>query len=339
MEKEFIELISQVESGNTMLRIFLFGLVGMALYSGFLVMKRPGSVMFKKSSKNKNKSVELGRVKYIYGDVYITRSKQTYNARPGLKLYKNDILSSVQDGYATVSFGNESIIKLMRLSKIKFIKFKPAHKSEDSKNHFSYRLVEGRMFLEFINPNKKNQVDVYLKQTRVSVRGTQIFLENDTKKNIGKLAVSEGVVKIIDDKTGKNDFVLENQGAVFVGKETWPKPQEYEWLDDLNWDDIYSKLDSKGFEGKRYASIKKPKGKRKSLGDTKVRYEDERTDIKKGKPKSGLGLSKAKQQTIKMLKKLPFYGGKVESAASGIEDANKVQAERMKKLEALNSTD
>lgn len=136
----------------------------------------------------------IGEVKLIKGNVFkIISNGSKSQLSMGVKIYKNDTLTSEEKSFAKISMIDETVINLAPNSEVNFEKFE--YQSKTNRNSL-YSLIRGQISADVKNKaNSDEDIVVKTKNAVLAVRGTKLLVNYQDLKNfeISEIGLKTGL--------------------------------------------------------------------------------------------------------------------------------------------------
>ncbi len=213
---------------------------------------------------------EIAKLFYKKGDVTIVRKGSERSMLRGESLYEGDIIETGSKSLAIISFLNSSKMKLSSDSSITLEKVMGSSKSKNGA-YLSFYQKAGTSLIQFINKNKKNDLEVRTDNVSIGVRGTKFMIAHGKGVEAGDLYayVDEGKVTAMNFERNDHADIPGGQG-VFINRDgQMSEPSKLPWAKKLNWD-------TTGRDTKNIGFYRKDIGKERQRGKASLQQSIQR---------------------------------------------------------------
>lgn len=334
---------------------FIFILIAMIGFSGYILTSRPGALEFDVLSKDsfssltslmgsKPKKIPISRkppyISYVSGDVMVNAGAQSYVAQPFQTLRVGDEIFTLVNGKIVIYLGKEQYVFVEPGTKIS-LKGIPKRK----RGFTDLVVKKGNVLVDFFEGKDPVGIRLELPNAFVLTPGSSFRVK--VKKGKTKIAVDR--LAIMVQKKDSKDQAAVSPGSGILIDEIPMKVGTYPWVDSYNWDKAYNlmALEGTGIPTKLTApalsdrtpevnrAALRPKRRIRSTASLQIRpsakkIEDDKPLVDKKKMK-GLG-----KQALNALSKIPVLGKNVTESTETIGNFEEIQKDRTKALDKLD---
>ncbi|MCR9205125.1 MAG: hypothetical protein NXH75_11135 [Halobacteriovoraceae bacterium] len=332
---------------------FIFILIAMIGFSGYILTSRPGALEFDVLSKDtfssltslissQPKKIPVSRkppyISYVSGDVLVNAGAQSYTAQPFQTLRIGDEIFTLVNGKIILYLGKEQYVYVEPGTKIT-LKGIPKRK-----RGFTDLIVKkGNVLVDFFEGKDPVGIRLELPNAFVLTPGSSFRVK--VKEGNTRIAVDRKAI-MVQKKDTEDQAAVSPGSGILIDK----MPMEvgtFPWVDSYNWDKVYNQM---AFEGigtptklkapalsDRTPEVNRaalrPKRRVRSSASVQIRPTVKTKEPEQDTEKKMKGIGK---KALNALSKIPVLGKNVTKSTETIGNFEEIQKDRTKTLDNLD---